>query len=454
MQKKNQNHHTMKKNYKMYYKRSFAALFAAAFFTCLSCLQAMAQGSSSPPEPQNIPYNQSFAGFDDLENLPAGWGLDDEYSYSGSFGSGSAGGLRGEGALGFQLTSSEPNSSFTASLSLVNNTGATITGLMVSYTGKVARIEQDGTPHWVVSVNGTPHTELEYSTAEGIDKQVSHVISDLVIEAGENLIIEWYTTHAGTTGTRRQIGITDVNIQAADGPLPPPPPTASSFVIPCLDEDVEMQVAFELIDYQLFLSSQPEGEGTVTASPQEEVYHINDMVVLTASPNPERSFTGWSGDTQFLDDPGEEEVLLTMPAQDVSLTAHFSDTKYLIQFGVDGENGAIDATANGASIESGDEVEKGSQVIFNATPDEGYRIKHWIINGEVVEPEDDEAMLINSLEMDLHVMAKFEEVPTGVPAQRFIASTEDVLLGPADGHACYDATQTIFVPGQGFFLQW
>lgn len=444
----------MKQNHKKNYKHSFAVLFAAAFFTCLSSLEAVAQESSSPPEPQNIPYNQSFAGFDNLENLPAGWGLDDEYSYLGSFGSGSAGGLRGEGALGFQLTSELPNSSFAASLSLVNNTGTTISGLMVSYTGKVARETLEGTPHWVVSVNGTPHAELEYSTADGIDKQVSHVISDLVIEAGENLLIEWVTTQAGTTGTRRQIGITDVHIHSADGPLPPAPPTESSFIIPYLDEDVEMQVAFEPIDYQLFLSKQPEGGGTVTASPQQEVYHINDLVMLTASPGPGRSFTGWSGDTQFLDDPGEEEVLLTMPAQDVSLTANFSEATYLIQFGVDGENGVIDATANGESIESGDKVEKGSQVIFNATPDEGYRIKHWIINGEVVEPEDDGAMLIDSLEMDLHVMAKFEETTTRVPAQRFIASTEDILLGPGDGHACYDATQTIFLPGQGFFSQW
>ncbi len=444
----------MKQNQKKHYKHSFAALFAAAFFTCLSSLEAVAQESSSPPEPQNIPYNQSFANFDDLENLPAGWSLDDEYSYLGSFGSGATGGLRGEGALGFQLTASGLNSSFAASLTLVNNTGTTINGLMVSYTGKVARVDQDGTPHWIVSVNGITHTELEYSTADGIDKQVSHLISDLVIEAGENLLIEWATTQAGTTGTRRQIGITDVHIHSADGPLPPAPPTESSFVIPYLDEDVEMQVAFEPIDYQLFLSKQPEGGGTVTASPQQEVYHINDLVMLTASPNPERFFTGWSGDTQFLDDPGEEEVLLTMPAQDVSLTANFSGTRYLIQFGVDGENGVIDATANGEIIESGDEVEKGSEVIFNATPGEGYRIKHWIINGEVVEPENEGALLIHSLETDLHVMAKFEEVTTGAPPQRFIASTEDVLLGPGDGHACYDATKTIFVPGQGFFLQW
>ncbi len=401
-----------------------------------------------------MPYSQSFSGFDELDNLPAGWGLDDDYSYGGSFGSGASGGLRGEGALGFQLTASGANSSFTASLSLVNNSGAATNGLMVSYTGKVGRVDQDGTPHWVVSVNGTPYPELEYSTAEGIDKQVSHVIHDLVIEAGEDLLIEWYTTSSGTTGTRRQIGITDVNIQVTGGPPPPPPPSADSYTIPYLDEDIDLLVEFEPIEYQLHLTASPDEGGWIQALPDSPFYHIGDEVLLQANPEAGYRFVAWEGDVQFISTTQAEETLLTMPAQHVSLTAIFSMVTYTIHFDVSGENGSLDATANGEPIESGDQVEEGSEVIFNATPDEGYRVKHWIINGEVVQPEDEEAVIIDSLDGDVHVHVHFEDVAPGVPLHLLLASTEDVLIGPAEGHMCFDAKGTIRLPGNDFFSRW
>jgi hypothetical protein len=62
--------------------------------------------------------------------------------YAGDWGSGSAGGLRGVGqtnvggVLGYQHTSG--TGTFTVSLALVNNTGAMIETLDVSYLGRVA----------------------------------------------------------------------------------------------------------------------------------------------------------------------------------------------------------------------------------------------------------------------------------------------------------------------------
>ncbi len=444
----------MRKKYKKYPICFFATLFAAAMFSCLQSFSAGAQGWLSPGEAQPIPYSQSFSGFVDVESLPAGWALDDEYGYMGQFGSGTAGGLRGDGVLGFQLTASGVNGSITTSLSLSNNSGAAINGLVISYTGRVARVDQEGTPHWVVSVNGTPYPELEYSTADGIDKHVSHVISDLVIEAGEDVLIEWHTTSSGTTGTRRQIGITDVSVQASGDLPPPPPPGPGSYTIPHLDEDVDLLVKFEPIDYQLLLSVSPEGGGWIQSLPDAPYYHVGDEVLLQASPEAGYRFVAWEGDVQYLSTSQEEETLLTMPAQHVSLTAVFSLATFTIHFDVEGENGSIDATANGEPIESGDQVEEGSQVIFNASPDEGYRVKHWIINGEVVQPEDEEALMIDSLDGDAQVKVLFEDPAPGVPLHLVLASAGDVLIGPSDGHLCFDAKVSIQVPGEGFFSRW
>lgn len=157
-------------------------------------------------------YQEAFGTFISMDSLPFGWTLSDSYVYGGDFGMGSTGGLRGNGVFGIQLTSSAPNNNLTATLNLQNQTGGTITSLNFSYMGRVERIDQTGTPKWIVGVNGTEIPELEYSTADGINALRSTVISGLNITAGEIITITWFTTSTGTTGTRRQIGITDIDI--------------------------------------------------------------------------------------------------------------------------------------------------------------------------------------------------------------------------------------------------
>lgn len=162
--------------------------------------------------PPGLPYSEDFSEFETLETLPHGWSLDDNYAYQGDFGSGTAGGLRGNGVLGFQLTGSAPNNNFTASLELLNNTGSAISELILKYTGKVERVDPSGTPKWVVSVQGVETSELEYATLSGVDREVIYIVRGLSIAAGNSFTIEWFTTSTGTSGTRRQIGITDVMI--------------------------------------------------------------------------------------------------------------------------------------------------------------------------------------------------------------------------------------------------
>lgn len=160
------------------------------------------------------PYLESFQGFTSLLTLPEGWVLDDDYAYGGVFGSGTAGGLRGDGALGFQLTGSSPNNAFTATLTLLNDTGGTLSDLYVSYTGRVARTDQAGTPSWQVKINGNEITPLAYQTSTGADAEVGTVVSGLDIPHGDSFTLSWHTTSSGTSGTRRQIGISDVRIEA------------------------------------------------------------------------------------------------------------------------------------------------------------------------------------------------------------------------------------------------
>ncbi len=160
-------------------------------------------------------YTESFTSFLSMATLPSGWYLSDTYTYLGTFGSGSSGGILGNGCLGIQLTSTEPYDSLTAILTLDNDTGTTVTALDISYFGMLARDTLIGTPKWDVSVNGVIVPALEYSTADGINATRSALVSGLNILPDQQIVIRWFTTSTGTIGTRRQIGFTNVSVSSS-----------------------------------------------------------------------------------------------------------------------------------------------------------------------------------------------------------------------------------------------
>ncbi len=89
-------------------------------------------------------------------------------------------------------------------------------------------------------------------------------------------------------------------------------------------EDVSLTASFTLVEYQLSIGTDPEGSGSVSVDPEKEHYNIGDVVEITASAAPGYSFVSWDGDTGHLDDLNEAITTLTMPAEDVSLTASFA----------------------------------------------------------------------------------------------------------------------------------
>ncbi|MCU0351140.1 MAG: hypothetical protein MUF43_09990, partial [Flavobacterium sp.] len=160
----------------------------------------------------NNGYFENFSNFVSTETLPLGWTVSNA-TYAGDWGSGFTAGLRGNAnVLGFQHTGS--TGTFTTSSTYTNNTGAVITDLLVSYLGKVERIDQLRNPIWTVTVAGNVVAALSYDTAVNQDQLVSSVVSGLNIPVGANFTIEFSSQRGGTTGSSKQIGIGDFNIQS------------------------------------------------------------------------------------------------------------------------------------------------------------------------------------------------------------------------------------------------
>ncbi len=174
--------------------------------------------SVSGSVPPGLPYTEDFEDFVSAETLPNGWTVSD-VTYNGDWGSGFSAGLRGnDNVLGYQHTGT--TGVFTASLTLVNNTGATIEDLFVSYLGKVARESQNRYPEWTVKINGEEVPGLFYSTLDAVDKHTNALITNLNIGVDEVFTLSWESERGDlvpgeTSGASRQIGISNVSVKAA-----------------------------------------------------------------------------------------------------------------------------------------------------------------------------------------------------------------------------------------------
>ena len=74
--------------------------------------------------------------------------------------------------------------------------------------------------------------------------------------------------------------------------------------------------------HSLNLQVYPEGSGEVVGTGE---YLEGTLVNISVSPNPGYTFVNWTGDTSYIADANAASTILTMPAQDVTLTANFEE---------------------------------------------------------------------------------------------------------------------------------
>ncbi|MBJ7255594.1 MAG: Ig-like domain-containing protein [Akkermansiaceae bacterium] len=157
-------------------------------------------------------YAQDFSTFVSMATLPLGWSLSGvTTTYLGTWAAGtSAGALGGETVFGYQHTSS--TGTVLQTLTLRNATAETITDLVVSYKGRVARATETRIPIYTVRVGGSIITALAYSTADGDNITRTATLSGLTIAPGTTFQIEWSSDRGLSAGSSRQIGISTASV--------------------------------------------------------------------------------------------------------------------------------------------------------------------------------------------------------------------------------------------------
>ncbi|WP_291854795.1 T9SS type A sorting domain-containing protein [Marinilabilia sp.] len=150
-------------------------------------------------------------------------------------------------------------------------------------------------------------------------------------------------------------------------------PTAPSASLTVPAADVNLTANFELVDYAVTISANPVAGGTTTGS---GTANFGDVVAVSASPGNEYQFTGWTGDTQYLDDLNSASTNLTMPAGDVSLTANFELKEHQLT--------TVASPAEGGEVSGGGIYHHQEEFTLTAEPAVGYVFTAWTIGSSLI----------------------------------------------------------------------
>lgn len=114
---------------------------------------------------------------------------------------------------------------------------------------------------------------------------------------------------------------------------------------------------------------------------------------------------------------------------------------YTVTYSVVGNNGTLAAAdADGNPVNSGDEVEEGEVITFTATPEEGYTVKEWTLNGTPVDNLYDSEYTLTITE-DVAVTVEFEIINSVDPLDANLISiypnpsTDGIINVVVDGVA-------------------
>ena len=203
-------------------------------------------------------------------------------------------------------------------------------------------------------------------------------------------------------------------------------------IIQKADKDLNVEVSF-LKNIELYTVEYTAGEGgTIVATVGAEAKAIQSkdqveqgaVITFTATPQEGYELDQWmvngkpvvaGADTKI----EGNKLIVTLGDQDLKVEATFKKVivKHAVTFTA-GEGGAIAATVgpDAKAIQSNDQVEQGAVITFTATPQEGYELDQWMVNGKRAVAGADTKIEGNKLivtlgDQDLKVEATFKKLP-------------------------------------------
>lgn len=238
-----------------------------------------------------------------------------------------------------------------------------------------------------------------YAAAPGSVVSVTSKTLPVALAADGFLYLAWnYSVTSGTTSPNAQaLGIDDVSI------------TANSSV-PLEDFDV----TFDVVGAHGTLSA------TVDAAPITSPASVQEGkdVIFTAAPAVGYQVKEWKLNSVLVAGNTSNTYTLSNIDADADVSVEFEaipePITYVVNFSVVGANGTLIAKVEGVEISTGDLVEEGNDVVFTATPENGYRVKEWTLNSTIVPANTSNEYTVTNIMSETNVNVEFELDGTGI----------------------------------------
>lgn len=194
--------------------------------------------------------------------------------------------------------------------------------------------------------------------------------------------------------------------------------------------------------YAITYQADNSANGTVsveghTENPVSVAYGEN--ITFKAEPKNYYHVAGWKvDDTVQPNSANKDTFTLENVTKTQTVTAVFGEAvRYTVSYQVEGDNGRLSAKAGEADLtlqpNQTTPVLGGTKLVFTATPNNGYMVKEWKIDGNRVEGNLSNKLEIGSLEKNTTVTVLFEQLKLHtIPANGTVYEIKEVTRTPSD----------------------
>ncbi|MDD4746532.1 MAG: choice-of-anchor J domain-containing protein, partial [Salinivirgaceae bacterium] len=193
--------------------------------------------------------------------------------------------------------------------------------------------------------------------------------------------------------------------------------STNNYTITALSEASNVSVEFELIPTTTYIVTfnVVGGNGTLTAISNEislasgDPVFEGDDIAFTAIPDAGFRVKEWTLQGVIVDGNITNSYTVSAISAATTVTVEFEAIPtYEVLFSVVGGNGTLTATVDEVEITNADMIPETKDVLFTATPDAGYRVKTWTLDGVAVDGNTTVNYSALNLSANVNVTVEFE----------------------------------------------
>jgi hypothetical protein len=180
--------------------------------------------------------------------------------------------------------------------------------------------------------------------------------------------------------------------------------------------------------YPLYVYTLDDSQGTVTGS---GIYPAGSEITVQATPTVGYSFDHWQDDKGVILDE-DSELTFLMPDESRKLYAVFEKgpTEFAVYYSTGTGEGSVEAKIDEALIINGSIVPTGSDVHFIATPEPGYEVSSWVVNGTIVPDYSGDEYILKEINSTTHLEVNFAPAQFLLTVTLSIENSGDIVFHP------------------------